>query len=90
MSTIWLDAQIEGFDNKVKLSYESRIAVFEGDEYLTSPIDLRPKISFIQTAHCSSDRIAWDHINVFPLSKSTWSNSQNYRIDGSSGTIDLF
>ena len=36
-------AQIEGFDNMVKLSYEARIAVFEGDEYLTSPIDRRPK-----------------------------------------------
>ena len=36
-------AQIEGFDNMVKLSANTKIAVFEGDEYLTSPIDLRPK-----------------------------------------------
>ena len=36
-------AQIEGFDNMVGLSEESTIAVFEGDEYLTSPIDPRPK-----------------------------------------------
>ncbi|MCX6309047.1 MAG: Mur ligase domain-containing protein, partial [Bacteroidia bacterium] len=36
-------AQIEGFDTMVHLSETSRIAVFEGDEYLTSPIDLRPK-----------------------------------------------
>ena len=36
-------AQIEGFENMVRLSYDSRIAVFEGDEYLTSPLDPRPK-----------------------------------------------
>jgi UDP-N-acetylmuramate: L-alanyl-gamma-D-glutamyl-meso-diaminopimelate ligase len=33
----------EALSNRVKLSYESRIAVFEGDESQTSDIDTRPK-----------------------------------------------
>jgi UDP-N-acetylmuramate: L-alanyl-gamma-D-glutamyl-meso-diaminopimelate ligase len=59
-------AQIEGFDNMVKLSYESRIAVFEGDEYLTSPIDRRPKFHLYKPQIAVLTGIAWDHINVFP------------------------
>ena len=59
-------AQIEGFDNMVKLSYESRVAVFEGDEYLTSPIDRRPKFHLYKPHIAVLTGIAWDHINVFP------------------------
>ena len=59
-------AQIEGFDNMVKLSDESRIAVFEGDEYLTSPIDRRPKFHLYKPHIAVLTGIAWDHINVFP------------------------
>jgi UDP-N-acetylmuramate: L-alanyl-gamma-D-glutamyl-meso-diaminopimelate ligase len=59
-------AQIEGFDNMVRLSYESRIAVFEGDEYLTSSIDRRPKFHLYKPHIAVLTGIAWDHINVFP------------------------
>lgn len=59
-------AQIEGFDNMVKLSHDARIAVFEGDEYLTSPLDLRPKFHLYQPNIAVLTGIAWDHINVFP------------------------
>ena len=57
-------AQIEGFDNMVKLSANTRIAVFEGDEYLTSPIDLRPKFHLYKPHIAILTGIAWDHINV--------------------------
>jgi len=59
-------AQIEGFENMVKLSYDSRIAVFEGDEYLTSPLDRRPKFHLYKPHIAVLTGIAWDHINVFP------------------------
>lgn len=59
-------ALIDGFENMVKLSYESRIAVFEGDEYLTSPIDSRPKFHIYKPHIAIITGIAWDHINVFP------------------------
>jgi len=59
-------AHIEGFENMVKLSYESRIAVFEGDEYLTSPLDLRPKFHLYKPHIAVLTGISWDHINVFP------------------------
>jgi UDP-N-acetylmuramate: L-alanyl-gamma-D-glutamyl-meso-diaminopimelate ligase len=59
-------AQIEGFDTMVSLSENSRIAVFEGDEYLTSPIDPRPKFHVYRPHIGLVTGIAWDHINVFP------------------------
>jgi len=59
-------AQIEGFDTMVGLSENSRIAIFEGDEYLTSPIDPRPKFHVYHPHIAVVTGIAWDHINVFP------------------------
>ena len=59
-------AQLEGFDCMVKLSKEAKIAVLEGDEYLSSPIDRRPKFHLYQPDIAVVSGIAWDHINVFP------------------------
>lgn len=59
-------AQIEGFDTMVRLTPSSRVAVFEGDEYLTSPIDPRPKFHIYKPHIAVLTGIAWDHINVFP------------------------
>ena len=62
-------AHIDGFDAMVKLSYEARIAVFEGDEYLTSPLDKRPKFHHYKPHIAVITGISWDHINVFPTFK---------------------
>ena len=59
-------AQLEGFDVMVKLSETAKITVIEGDEYLTSPIDRRPKFHVYQPTIGIVSGIAWDHINVFP------------------------
>lgn len=59
-------AQLEGFDTMVKLTKEAPIAVFEGDEYLSSPIDMRPKFHWYKPQVAMLTGIAWDHINVFP------------------------
>lgn len=59
-------AQLEGFDTMVKLSHEAKIAVIEGDEYLASPIDRRPKFHLYHPNIAVISGIAWDHINVFP------------------------
>lgn len=59
-------ALLEGFDTMVHLSDQSRIAVFEGDEYLSSPIDLRPKFHHYHPDIAILTGIAWDHMNVFP------------------------
>lgn len=63
-------AQLEGFDTMVKLTQEAPIAVFEGDEYLSSPIDLTPKFHWYKPHVAMLTGIAWDHMNVFP----TWDN----------------
>jgi UDP-N-acetylmuramate: L-alanyl-gamma-D-glutamyl-meso-diaminopimelate ligase len=59
-------ASIEGFETMVGLDNESKIAVFEGDEYLTSSIDRRPKFHLYKPDIAIINGIAWDHMNVFP------------------------
>ena len=59
-------AQLEGFDRMVRLTEESDFIVLEGDEYLSSPIDHRPKFHLYQPNIALISGIAWDHINVFP------------------------
>ncbi|MGE0079025.1 MAG: UDP-N-acetylmuramate--L-alanine ligase [Bacteroidales bacterium] len=59
-------AQLDGFDNMVGFSDSTQYAVFEGDEYLTSPIDPRPKFHVYKPNIAIISGIAWDHINVFP------------------------
>jgi UDP-N-acetylmuramate: L-alanyl-gamma-D-glutamyl-meso-diaminopimelate ligase len=61
-------AQLEGFDNMVRLDEEAPVIVVEGDEYLTSPLDPTPKFLHYQAHIVLVSGIAWDHFNVFP----TW------------------
>lgn len=59
-------AQLEGFNTMVRLSNTAKFAVIEGDEYLASPIDRRPKFHLYKPNIAVLSGIAWDHINVFP------------------------
>ncbi|WP_299364682.1 Mur ligase domain-containing protein [Winogradskyella sp.] len=59
-------AQLEGFDVMVKLTDDNDFIVLEGDEYLSSPIDRRPKFHLYKPNIALLSGIAWDHINVFP------------------------
>ena len=62
-------AQLEGFDVMVKLTDHNDFIVLEGDEYLSSPIDPRPKFHLYKPNIALLSGIAWDHINVFPTYK---------------------
>lgn len=59
-------AQLEGFDVMVKLTEKAPFIVIEGDEYLSSPEDPRPKFHIYKPHIALISGIAWDHINVFP------------------------
>jgi len=59
-------SQIDGFETMVGLSDDAGIAVFEGDEYLTSALDKRPKFHLYMPDIAVINGIAWDHMNVFP------------------------
>lgn len=59
-------AQLDGFDNMVHLTDENDFLLLEGDEYLSSAIDRRPKFHLYQPNIALLSGIAWDHINVFP------------------------
>jgi len=59
-------AQIEGFETMVKITDDAPVIIIEGDEYLASPIDKRPKFHIYKADIAIISGIAWDHINVFP------------------------
>jgi UDP-N-acetylmuramate: L-alanyl-gamma-D-glutamyl-meso-diaminopimelate ligase len=59
-------AQLKGFNNMVKLTNDANVIILEGDEYLSSPIDKRPKFHLYKPHIAVISGIAWDHINVFP------------------------
>jgi UDP-N-acetylmuramate: L-alanyl-gamma-D-glutamyl-meso-diaminopimelate ligase len=59
-------AQLEGFETMVHLTEDNDFIVLEGDEYLSSPIDRRPKFHLYKPNIALLSGIAWDHINVFP------------------------
>ncbi len=61
-----IGAQLDGFEVMVKLSEDAPFMIIEGDEYLTSPIDRRPKFHVYMPDIALISGIAWDHINVFP------------------------
>ena len=59
-------AQLDGFETMVHLTEENDFIVLEGDEYLSSPTDMRPKFHLYKPNIALISGIAWDHINVFP------------------------
>ncbi|PKP42673.1 MAG: peptidoglycan synthetase [Bacteroidetes bacterium HGW-Bacteroidetes-12] len=65
-SDYMVGAQLKGFETMVKLSKEAKYIVLEGDEYLSSPIDKRPKFHLYKPHIALISGIAWDHMNVFP------------------------
>lgn len=65
-------AQLAGFDLMVQLTDDAPIIIIEGDEYLSSPVDRRPKFHLYQHHIGVISGISWDHINVFPT-------AENYR-----------
>ncbi len=59
-------AQLEGFDTMVHLTNDNEFILIEGDEYLASALDMRPKFHIYRPNIALLSGIAWDHINVFP------------------------
>ncbi len=59
-------AQLDGFDVMVELTETAPVMIIEGDEYLTSALDLRPKFHVYKPDIAVISGIAWDHMNVFP------------------------
>jgi len=59
-------AQLAGFETMVKVTEDAPVMIIEGDEYLSSPIDRRPKFHLYKANVAVISGIAWDHINVFP------------------------
>ncbi len=60
-----IGAQLEGYENSVFLSQDNEFILLEGDEYLSSPIDSKPKFHHYKPQIALISGIAWDHVNVF-------------------------
>ncbi len=58
-------AQLQNFDHMVGLS-DAPYMIIEGDEYLSSAIDRKPKFLHYRADVLIITGIAWDHMNVFP------------------------
>lgn len=71
-------AQLDGFTTMVKLTNEAPVAIIEGDEYLASPIDRRPKFHLYKPNIAVLSGIAWDHINVFPTFENYMSQFETF------------
>ncbi|MCX6311550.1 MAG: Mur ligase family protein [Bacteroidetes bacterium] len=65
-SDYMVGAQLAGFETMVKVTSDAKFIVLEGDEYLASPVDRRPKFHLYHPHIALLSGIAWDHINVFP------------------------
>ncbi|MEM9000377.1 MAG: Mur ligase family protein [Bacteroidota bacterium] len=74
-------AQLDGFDRMVHLTEDNDFIVLEGDEYLSSPIDRRPKFHLYRPNIALLSGIAWDHINVFPTYENYVEQFQTF-VDG--------
>ena len=59
-------SHLEGFKTMVRLSADAPVIILEGDEYLSSPLDQRPKFHLYRPHIALLTGIAWDHMNVFP------------------------
>ncbi len=59
-------AKLDEFDHMVRLTKDAPLMIIEGDEYLASPIDQRPKFHLYKPHIALISGIAWDHVNVFP------------------------
>ena len=58
-------AQFEGFEHTVALSKDAPLIIIEGDEYLASVEDKRPKMLIYKANIALISNISWDHKNVF-------------------------
>ena len=69
-------AKIDLIENLVSLN-DNKIIIIEGDEYLTSPVDIKPKFLHYHPHILLISGIEWDHVNVFPSFNSYLGAFQN-------------
>lgn len=82
-------ASLPGFDSQVKIS-DAPIIVLEGDEYLSSAIDLTPK--FLKYHHHIGvvSGIEWDHANVFPTEENYIEQFSKFCANGEPDSVIIY
>lgn len=59
-------AQVEGFEESIKISDSAPFIILEGDEYFSSPTNKIPKFKAYEPHVVVINGIAWDHVNLYP------------------------
>lgn len=61
-----INNSVPGFEKKVSLSYDARIAVIEGDELISSPVRKKHKLEFYRPHIALIPNISWEKSKEFP------------------------
>ena len=59
-------AKLDDFEHMVQLTKDAPLIIIEGDEYLASAVDQRPKFHLYKPHIALISGVAWDHVNAFP------------------------
>ena len=85
-----LGAPVSAVTETLFVSKENDFILLEGDEYLSSAIDLQPKFLWYQPEIALISGIAWDHINVFPTFESYVSQFEKFIFSIREGGVLLY
>jgi len=85
-----LGAPVSAVTETLFVSKENDFILLEGDEYLSSAIDLQPKFLWYQPEIALISGIAWDHINVFPTFETYVSQFEKFIFSIREGGVLLY
>jgi len=85
-----LGAPVSAVTETLFVSEENDFILLEGDEYLSSAIDLQPKFLWYQPEIALISGIAWDHINVFPTFETYVSQFEKFIFSIREGGVLLY
>ena len=60
-----IGGKLDGFESSISFSEDSSIAILEGDEYISSAEDVKPKFSYYEPHLLLLTGIKWDHVNAY-------------------------
>ena len=60
-----ISSKLKGFENRAKFTYDARIALFEGNEYPTSPVNQTPNFHLFKPHIAIITGIEWESNNIY-------------------------
>ena len=85
-----IGAPIQGSKQTISLTDKNDFILIEGDEYLSSCLDLKSKFLWYKPHIAIINGISWDHINVFPSFKLYIDQFKKFILSISEGGVLLY